>query len=45
MLAKYMNYVTGIRLTDSEGLDRKIAPCRSLTMASNAIALVEIQKK
>ena len=36
--------VTGIRLTDSEGLDRTVAPCSSLTMESNAIALLEISR-
>ena len=34
--------VTGIRLTDSEGLDRKIAPSDSLTLEFWSFALLEI---
>ena len=35
--------VTGIRLTDSQGSDRRIEPCGLLTLESNALALIEIE--
>ena len=35
--------VKGIRLTDSQGQDRRIEPCTLITLESNALALIEIE--
>ena len=35
--------VTEVRMTDSRGMDRRLAPSGSITLASNSIALVEIE--
>ena len=37
--------VTGLRITDGEGQDRSAVPATTVSMASNAIALFEIEKQ
>ena len=36
--------VTGIRITDSKGLDCQFSPCNTMTLESNSVVLVEMRK-